>query len=58
MVKENGEIDMARTRLVALQLAVMTAILLRSTAHDGYWPLVHDWWYYHRFNRSTGGAVS
>ena len=58
MVKENREIDTVRTRLVALPLIVMTALRSRSTAHHGYWAIVHDWWYYHRFNRSAGGAVS
>ena len=58
MVKENGEIDTARTGLVALPVTVMTGALLQSSAHDGYRSLVHDWWYYHRFNRSAGGAVS
>ena len=58
MVKENHKIDMARTRLLALLSRVMTAASLRLTAHHGYWPIVYDWWYDHRFSRSAGEAVS
>ncbi len=58
MVKENREIDMARIGLLALPASIMTAVFFRSIAHQGYWPIVYDWWHGHRFSQITGGAVN
>jgi hypothetical protein len=58
MVKDNREINTVRMRLVALALSVVTVLSPGSTLRHSDWPIVHDWWYFRRFIRNAGVAVT